>query len=157
MVSIELQWAIDQQATPTQQQCQEWVTEALVEDWAGSHVEVTIRVVSAEESQALNSEFRGKDNSTNVLSFPAETPEFLIDLGEELPYLGDLVICAEVVQREAEEQGKDLLAHWAHMVVHGTLHLQGFDHLDDDEAEEMETLEQEVMAALGFDDPYQIQ
>lgn len=158
MIEIDLQWALDedqQQGLPSLEQCQKWVTQALLEDWAGGHVEMTIRVVSEAESQALNHDYRDKDQPTNVLSFPAETPAFLIDLGEALPYLGDLVICADIVQQEAEQQEKNLEAHWAHMVVHGTLHLQGMDHIEDDEAQTMEALEIEILNGLGFDDPYQ--
>ncbi|MGL5337628.1 MAG: rRNA maturation RNase YbeY, partial [Aeromonas veronii] len=93
--------------------------------------------------------YRGKDKPTNVLSFPFEAPP-----GLELPLLGDLVICRQVVEREAEEQGKPLMAHWAHMVVHGSLHLLGYDHIEDEEAEEMEALERDIMQELGFADPY---
>lgn len=111
--------------------------------------EVTIRIVDEFESQSLNRDYRGKDKPTNVLSFPFEAPP-----GVELDLLGDLVICRQVVEHEAEEQNKALLAHWAHMVVHGTLHLLGYDHIDDEEAEEMESLEISIMNALGFDNPY---
>ncbi|MGL4251094.1 MAG: rRNA maturation RNase YbeY [Aeromonas sp.] len=111
--------------------------------------EVTVRIVDEAESNELNLTYRGKDKPTNVLSFPFEAPP-----GLELPLLGDLVICRQVVEREAQEQGKPLMAHWAHMVVHGTLHLLGYDHMEDDEAEEMEALERDIMQALGFADPY---
>jgi probable rRNA maturation factor len=111
--------------------------------------EVTIRLVDNDESQMLNSTYRGKDKPTNVLSFPFEAPE-----GLELPLLGDLVICRQVVEQEAKEQNKILFAHWAHMVVHGSLHLLGYDHISDDEAEEMESLETEIMQELGYPDPY---
>lgn len=111
--------------------------------------EITIRVVDSEESQQLNNEYRGKNNATNVLSFPFEAPT-----GVELDLLGDLVICRQVVEAEAAEQNKPLLAHWAHMVVHGSLHLLGYDHIDDDDAEEMESLEISIMNALGFENPY---
>ena len=97
----------------------------------------------------LNHEYRGKDKPTNVLSFPFEAPP-----GIELDLLGDLIICRQVVEKEAEEQSKPLLAHWAHMVVHGSLHLLGYDHIEDDEAEEMESLETEIMQTMGFEDPY---
>lgn len=111
--------------------------------------EVTIRIVDEAESQQLNHTYRGKDKPTNVLSFPFEAPA-----GIELPLLGDLIICRQVVEREAQEQEKPLLAHWAHMVVHGSLHLLGYDHIEDAEAEEMESIETEIMLALGYDDPY---
>ncbi len=107
------------------------------------HGELTIRLVDLDESQALNRDYRGKDKPTNVLSF-----------GGDAEVLGDLVICAPVVEREAAEQGKTLRAHWAHMVVHGCLHLQGLDHEDDAEAERMEARETRILKRLGFPDPY---
>ncbi|EEQ12819.1 metalloprotease [Yersinia frederiksenii ATCC 33641] len=111
--------------------------------------EVTIRLVDEAESHELNLTYRGKDKSTNVLSFPFEAPPEI-----ELPLLGDLIICRQVVEQEAVEQDKALLAHWAHMVVHGSLHLLGYDHIVDDEAEEMESIETEIMQNLGYPDPY---
>ncbi len=111
--------------------------------------ELTIRLVDVAESHELNLTYRGKDKPTNVLSFPFEAPP-----GIEMPLLGDLIICRQVVEQEASEQGKPLEAHWAHMVVHGSLHLLGYDHIEDDEAEEMEGLETEIMLALGYEDPY---
>lgn len=106
--------------------------------------EITLRLVDAAESQTLNRDFRGKDKPTNVLSFPMGEPD----------YLGDIVICAPVVAAEAVEQGKPARAHWAHMVVHGVLHLLGHDHIADDEAEKMEALERKLLSRLGFPDPY---
>ena len=111
--------------------------------------EVAIRIVDAAESQALNRRYRGKDKPTNVLAFPAELPPEL-----ELPLLGDLVICRDVVEAEAAEQAKPLDAHWAHMVIHGTLHLVGYDHETADEAAAMEALEAEILAELGWPNPY---
>ena len=102
-----------------------------------------------DEGQSLNHTYRGKDYATNVLSFPADLPPEL-----DLPLLGDLVVCAPVVAREATEQHKQLNAHWAHMVIHGCLHLLGYDHIDDAEADEMEALERELLAQLGIADPY---
>ena len=107
--------------------------------------EVTIRLVDADEGQSLNNEYRGKDYATNVLSFPYEV---------EPVTQGDLVICPSVVAREAQEQGKPLDAHYAHLTVHGMLHLQGWDHENDDEAQDMEDQEREILAALGYPDPY---
>ena len=111
--------------------------------------DLAIRLVDEKEGRALNRHYRGKDYATNVLSFPADLPE-----GVGLPLLGDLVICAPVVAREAAGQGKPLVAHYAHLTVHGVLHLLGLDHEDEREAEAMEQIEREVMAALGFPDPY---
>jgi probable rRNA maturation factor len=111
--------------------------------------EVAIRIVGADEGQALNRDYRGKDYATNVLSFPAELPP-----GVDLPLIGDLAICAPVVAREAAEQGKKPRDHWAHLTVHGTLHLLGYDHIEDAEAEAMEALETRILAGLGIGDPY---
>ena len=109
--------------------------------------------VDTEESTQLNKDYRGKDYATNVLSFISDIPDAIVAELEEIP-LGDLAICADVVAREAAEQGKPAAAHWAHMVVHGTLHLHGYDHEDDDDAEEMEALERRILSALGIADPY---
>ena len=111
--------------------------------------EVFIRIVGEAESAELNGRYRRKAGPTNVLSFPAGLPA-----GVPLPALGDLVICAPVVAREAEAQGKSTEAHWAHMVVHGCLHLLGFDHEREAEAAEMEPLETRILAQLGYPDPY---
>lgn len=111
--------------------------------------DIAIRVVDEKEGRALNLHYRGKDYATNVLSFPAELPP-----GVTLPVLGDLVICAPVVAREAAQQGKALAAHYAHLTVHGVLHMLGLDHDDAREAEAMEAIERAVLADLGFADPY---
>jgi len=155
MLDLELQWGIEEQSIPTLEQCQKWVHLALQEPRSFEPVEMTIRIVNEEESQTLNFDYRNKNKPTNVLSFEFEQPPGLVGLGEELPYLGDLVICAEVVKQEAQQQNKPLEMHWAHMVVHGTLHLQGYDHIDDVEAKEMEALEIEIMQSLGYGNPYQ--
>ena len=148
-VTLDLQLACaDSAGLPTEADFQRWLDAAVLP--FQEEAEVTIRIVDEAESNQLNLTYRGKDKPTNVLSFPFECPP-----GVELPLLGDLIICRQVVEREAEEQGKPLLAHWAHMVVHGSLHLLGYDHIEDEEAEEMEALEIEFMAALGFDNPYQ--
>ena len=111
--------------------------------------DIAIRVVDEKEGHALNKHYRGKDYATNVLSFPAELPE-----GVTLPLLGDLVICAPVVAREAQEQHKTLAAHYAHLTIHGVLHLLGLDHDNDIEALVMETIEREILADMGYPDPY---
>jgi len=124
------------------------------------HRVVSVPVVSEAEMQQLNHDWRGKDYATNVLSFPmqfdAAVDAALLDSenAEQLP-LGDIALCAAVINREAIEQGKSRDAHWAHMVVHGTLHLQGYDHINDQDADEMEALEIEILQSLGFDNPYQ--
>ena len=112
---------------------------------------LTLRMVDRDEARALNRAYRGRDYATNVLSFPADE-----GIPEE-PQLGDIIICAPVVRDEAAAQNKPLRAHWAHMVVHGTLHLLGYDHEQDDEAERMEAREREILRRLGFADPYQEQ
>ena len=146
---VDLQIACHTQDNlPSQENFQQWVTAALTPFMP--QAELTIRLVDKEESQQLNHVYRQKDKPTNVLSFPFETPVTL-----DIPLLGDLVICKDVVEQEAQQQNKTLAAHWAHMVVHGCLHLLGYDHLADDEAQEMETLETDIMHSLGFNDPYQ--
>lgn len=144
---IDVQVGGSRSGLPAVAKLRHWARTALAGRRATA--ELSLRIVDAAESQALNRQFRGKDKPTNVLSFPAELPP---ELG--LPLLGDVVICREVVAAEAEAQGKALEAHWAHMVIHGTLHLLGFDHHADDEAAEMEALETELLAELGWPDPY---
>ncbi len=114
---------------------------------------MTLRIVAAAEGRRLNRQWRGKDKPTNVLSFPAGEP---LAPGDEAVSLGDIVICAPVIRREAGEQGKTLRAHWAHMVVHGVLHLLGYDHESERDAVIMEALERELLADRGFPDPYQL-
>ena len=117
--------------------------------------EVSIRIVDEMESRAMNLDYRNKDSSTNVLAFPTSLPA--IDswpAGTPIP-LGDLVICAPVVEREATEQGKDLGAHWGHMLVHGTLHLLGYDHETDAQAEVMESIEAKILQSRGVLNPYE--
>ena len=145
---IDLQSACEEESgLPTAEQIEQWATAAVQPQ--SDEVEMTVRIVDEAESHALNLNYRGKDRPTNVLSFPFECPDEV-----ELPLLGDLVICRQVVEREAQEQDKPVMAHWAHMVVHGSLHLLGYDHIEDDEAEEMESLETQIMTGLGFADPY---
>lgn len=146
-LELEIQAASDIQDLPSEADFIAWVRAALVE--SEGPVELVIRIVDEAESRQLNRDFRGQDRPTNVLSFPSDLP---VELNS--PLLGDLVICAPVVIREAHQQGKTELAHWAHMVVHGVLHLQGYDHQTDDEAERMEGLERTLLQQLHFPDPY---
>ena len=120
---------------------------------------LSVQIVSENEMQQLNRDWRGQDKATNVLSFPMDIDASLmshlvVDDEPQLLPLGDLALCAAVINREANEQGKSLHGHWAHMVVHGTLHLQGYDHGNDSEAEAMEALEINILQTLGFDNPY---
>ncbi|HET8694380.1 MAG TPA: rRNA maturation RNase YbeY [Aquabacterium sp.] len=117
-----------------------WIKAALETD-----AEIAVRLVDAEEGQALNRDFRQKDYATNVLTF---------DYAQEPVVMADLVICSPVIEKEAQEQNKPLEAHYAHMLVHGTLHAQGWDHIEEDEAQAMEAREREILTALGFADPY---
>tara|TARA_B100001059_G_C17795049_1_gene562523 strand:- start:572 stop:1045 length:474 start_codon:yes stop_codon:yes gene_type:complete len=149
-LQLDVQLAVEvENNLPTEEQMSKWATAALLKRTEHEEPELTIRIVDEAESQELNHEYRGKDKPTNVLSFPFEAPAHV-----PIPLLGDLIICKQVVEREATEQDKTLTAHWAHMIVHGCLHLLGYDHIEDDEAEEMEGIERVVMAELGFEDPY---
>lgn len=135
---------------PDEQSLRDWVSQALHAANANSNAELTLRIADTAEIQQLNRDYRGKDKPTNVLSFPAELPE-----GVDIPLLGDIIICAPIVDAEAGEQGKSSAAHWAHMVVHGTLHLLGYDHIDEGEAEAMEALETSILVEMGFPPPYE--
>lgn len=148
MIDLDLQVATDVDGIPDEASLRRWVAAVL----AGRREEaqLTVRITDAAEITELNRDYRGKDKPTNVLSFPFEAPP-----GVELPLLGDIVICAQVVAEEAQQQGKPLEAHWAHMLVHGTLHLLGYDHMTEAEAAEMEGLEIELLAGLGYANPYE--
>lgn len=145
---LDLQVASEASDLPSEADFIRWASAAISSEL--DEAELTIRIVDSEESQSLNRDYRGKDKPTNVLSFPADLPDEI-----DLPLLGDLVICAPVVAAEATEQGKDLLAHWAHMVVHGTLHLQGYDHIEDADADEMESLETKILTTMNYPPPYE--
>lgn len=151
MIELDYQNACSESNIPDQEQCLKWLEQFLPDFQQTS--ELTIRVVDEAESRELNHTYRDKDKSTNVLSFPFEVPEHLPE-DIDFPLLGDLVICAQVVNREAVEQDKTIEAHWAHMLLHGCLHLLDYDHIDDDEAEEMETLEIKILHKMGFENPY---
>lgn len=149
-LALDLQVALAQSQgaeLPGQAALEQWVAAALEGQMA--EAELTIRLVENDESAALNKQYRDRQGPTNVLSFPFEAPADV-----PLPLLGDLIICVPLVASEAQEQGKSVRAHWAHLVVHGVLHLRGYDHIDDSDAREMEDLERKIMAYLGFDDPY---
>lgn len=152
-LDLALGYALPRTGLPTRPQFRKWVLAALTGAGRRFDSEVAIQLVDAPEGQAMNLQYRGKDYATNVLSFPAEVPEGLPE-DFDFPQLGDLVICAPVVAREAAEQGKALDDHFAHLTVHGVLHLLGFDHIEDAEAEEMEALERVILAELGISDPY---
>jgi probable rRNA maturation factor len=146
-LDVSVEYAIPRAGLPAAVSFRKWVAAAL----AGRirEADLAIRIVGTKEGRALNRHYRGRDYATNVLSFPAELPE-----GVKLPLLGDIVLCAPVVAREAREQKKALAAHWAHLTVHGALHLLGWNHEDTREAECMEQLEREILAELGIGDPY---
>ncbi len=148
---LSLQNASTASGLPTRSQIRKWAEAALLP--ATSKAEITFRIVDAEEGQTLNREYRGKDYATNVLTFTFD--EDMPDI-PGLPLMGDIVLCAPVVEREAAEQGIALEAHYCHLVVHGVLHLQGFDHLEEAEAEAMEALESQIVISLGYDDPYRM-
>ncbi len=150
MVELEVQRQSAEPDLPTDDDFQAWVEAAL--KGHRDDAEVVIRVVDSTEIQGLNSQYRHKDKPTNVLSFPSELPEIVAS-----SLLGDIVICAAVVAQEAQAQGKPLMAHWAHMIVHGVLHLIGFDHISEQEAQQMERLECSILAMMGIADPYLIE
>ena len=151
-VILDLQIADDGDDQPPPSSIELWVASAVQRAQSQKRdddVELTVRIVNREEITELNHQYRDKNKATNVLSFPADLPDHI-----ELPLLGDLIICADVVRQEALDQHKALPDHWAHMLVHGTLHLLGYDHIDDDEAEEMENLEIQILNELGITNPY---
>ena len=135
---------------PEEEDLRSWIASALANQARQQDTEITVRLIDEPEMITLNQTYRGKQDATNVLSFPADLPAEL-----ELPLLGDIVICAPVVRSEASDQHKSLQAHWAHLAVHGTLHLLGYDHLDEEEAIIMEALESAILATLHFPCPYQ--
>lgn len=153
---VDLHTDLPAAGLPLQDQVQRWA-EAAARLAGGARGEIAIRIIDEAESQSLNHDYRGKDYPTNVLSFPFELPdgmpeEMRAELGDGI--IGDIAICAPVVEREAKDQGKSPEAHWAHMVVHGVLHLLGHDHVDDAGADIMEALEVEVLSELGYANPY---
>jgi len=147
-VEVDVQYAVMADGVPSVSDIETWI--GAVVRGRRENVQLTVRIVDEEEGTALNERWRQARGPTNVLSFPSEGLEAIApDL------LGDVVICAPVVESEAREQGKSLTAHWTHMVIHGTLHLLGFDHVDEDHAREMELLEARILKELGYSDPYE--
>lgn len=147
-LKIDRQIAVDGLAAPATGQMQAWA-EATLSAAQYQSEELTVRVTDEAESAQLNERYRDKPGPTNVLSFPFEAPADI-----HTGFLGDLVICAPVVESEAAEQDKVLEAHWAHMIVHGVLHLCGYDHMNDRDAHDMEQLETDIMLKLGYNNPY---
>jgi probable rRNA maturation factor len=146
---VHVNYGVARTGLPSTLSFRRWADAALAGAKRRKPAELAIRIVGTHEGRRLNRDYRAKDYATNVLSFPVELPP-----GVSLPLIGDLAICAPVVTREANEQGKRARDHWAHMTVHGVLHLIGYDHLDNAEAEAMEALETRILAKLGIADPY---
>ncbi|MEK7301973.1 MAG: rRNA maturation RNase YbeY [Pseudomonadota bacterium] len=138
---LAVQYATDSTELPARSQFRRWVKAALMQD-----AEIVLRLVDEAEGRELNRQFRNKDYATNVLTFVYDDTQ---------PLTGDIVLCAAIVKKEAGQQHKNLLAHYAHLTVHGVLHLQGYDHIEDSEAAAMEQMETQILARLGYDDPYQ--
>ncbi len=151
---VDIQWCIeDRDLMPDEDTIQQWALLSLSDLFPGA-VELCLRVVGEAEIQCLNKKYSGKDRPTNVLSFPNDTPrERTVDENGRI-LLGDIIVCKDVVQRESKSQGKSVDAHFAHLLIHGILHLQGHDHSVDDQANEMEAIEKRLLLNLGYDDPY---
>ncbi|MCK5262281.1 MAG: rRNA maturation RNase YbeY [Gammaproteobacteria bacterium] len=146
-IELSISEGVEEAALPSEEKLQHWAQSSYL---GNEEVIASLQIVGSDEMQDLNKNYRGKDKPTNVLSFPMELPDEV-----DINILGDLALCDEVIESEAKQQGKSLEAHWAHMVVHGMLHLQGYDHIEDNEAETMEAKEIEIMKELGFENPYQ--
>jgi probable rRNA maturation factor len=154
-IELVVQRAWDDPSMPTDREIARWAEAGLCDP--GQEVELTIRLVDEEEGRQLNRKFRKGGSATNVLSFPSSLPEEIrirLEAESGLSPLGDLVLCAPVIEREAAEQGKRARDHWAHLVIHGMLHLQGYDHQGPEDTAEMEQVELEILAKLGIQDPY---
>ncbi|MDD1620793.1 MAG: rRNA maturation RNase YbeY [Methylococcaceae bacterium] len=146
---LDIQIATEATAYPSEEQFQQWVDAALV--GREEDAEITIRLVDEAEIAELNQQYRHKPGPTNILSFPFEAPEGIeLDLG----LLGDLVICVPIIVQEAMQQRKQIMHHWAHITVHGVLHLLGYDHIEGQEAEQMEALEIQILNTLNIANPY---
>jgi len=149
--TVHLSYGLPRAGIPSPVSFRRWVEAALAGARRRRAAELSIRIVGTREGRTLNRTYRDKDYATNVLSFPVDLPP-----GVHLPLLGDIAICAPVVRREAAEQGKPVAHHWAHLTVHGVLHLLGYDHIEDAEAVRMEALETRILKGLGISDPYQL-
>ncbi len=163
MIELDVQNPYEFESIPKKDELQRWVEAAIQGKNSTPKLSIVLRFVNREESKTLNHAYRHKRYATNVLSFPFDEPEFttdMADLNEALAqhlqqqHLGDIVLCEQIVQKEAREQHKTLKQHWAHLIVHGVLHLQGYDHQQAEEAELMESLEIKILQGLGFDNPY---
>ncbi len=160
-VDVELQNPNNLESIPEISEIRSWCEASIQKESAdrliNNTLSVLIRIVNDKESADLNHKYRDKDGPTNVLSYPNDVPEFMLDipeLKEQSSHIGDLVICEPLVINEASDQNKSVMAHWAHLIVHGVLHLQGFDHIEDIEALKMESLEIKILEQLGFPNPY---
>jgi len=160
-VALDLQNPNDIESLPSSIEMKTWCEAAIqgesIKQAFENKLSVLIRIVDSEESASLNKNYRDKEGPTNVLSFPNDVPDFMLEITElieQTSHLGDLIICEELVQKEANDQDKSVISHWAHLIIHGVLHLQGFDHLNDKDALEMEDLEIQILEKLGFSNPY---
>ena len=152
-LDVSVSYAVPRTGVPAAASFRKWVAAAL--EGRIREADLAVRIVDAKEGRALNRHYRGKDHATNVLSFPADMAEGVkLPKGVRMPLLGDLVLCAPVIAKEAREQDKSPSVHYAHLTVHGVLHLLGWDHAHDVDAECMENLEREILAGLGIEDPY---
>ena len=152
--AVELDYQIEPACSresymPDEQEVNTWLQCVLEQVHCDTPAQFSVYIVSEQEITALNSQYRHKNRATNVLSFPYQALP-----GVDVPLLGDIVICADVVNKEALEQDKSAEQHWAHMIVHGALHLLGYDHMDDQDAQQMETMEIRILSQLGFSNPY---
>jgi len=167
MIELDVQNPYEYKSIPNNDELYTWVEAAIqshsLSPTSGHNLSIVIRFVNIEEGKTLNQAYRYKKYATNVLSFPFEEPEFTTDIAElnevlskhlQQQHLGDIVLCENIVQKEAVEQNKTLKQHWAHLIVHGVLHLQGYDHLNDEDANLMESLEISILKSLGFGNPY---
>lgn len=152
-IFVDIQKAHSIQNVPSHSLLIDWAEMALAD--YREDVVLSVRICDEHEGKELNSKFRKKSKASNVLSFPFENP-IGVPKGEVANYLGDIVICAPIVEKEAIEQSKNNIAHWAHLLIHGILHLRGFTHVNEDDAKEMENIERDLLLKMGFPDPYKL-